>query len=237
MNNNNKSTGGICWEQGLQMITSPHLLIGGTTGSGKSVMLNNLLYSYIAVYPPSNKFIFIDLKRVELANWKQTPFCYMYCDTAIKSLEALQHVSSIIDDRYKIMQDKGLKKYYDSFNLYVVIDELADLMISELKIPIKRELQHILQIGRASNVHIIACTQAPNRKIIPAELVLNFTNRVALRCLSAIESRQIINQSGAEKLEYNGQCLYLDPRNKEIKLLEIPYITEDEISERLQFYQ
>lgn len=209
------------------IIEAPHTLICGTTGSGKSVLLNNIIYNFLTCKDVNNRLILIDPKRVELYKYSKLPQVLKYCEEPEQVPAILDFVIKNIDYRYKLMRDKGLD-FYNGSPIYIVIDELADLMISPQKKEIKTKLQKILQIARAADVHIIACTQAPNRVTIPASIVLNFTNRVALRCLGSIESRQVINQSGAEKLPKYGECLYLSP-NTGLTKQKIAKIEDEQI--------
>lgn len=193
------------------IIKAPHTLIAGTTGSGKSVLLNSIIYNIINSCDINTKLLLIDPKRIELSKYRKLPQVIQYANEAADSLEVLDFVINNIEYRYKLMEELNIEEYNGS-TFYLIIDELADLMISPQSKEIKLKLQKILQIARAAKIHVIACTQAPNRKIIDSSIVLNFTNRVALRCLSAIESRQIINVSGAELLPQYGKCLYLSPQ-------------------------
>lgn len=194
------------------ILTSPHTLIAGTTGSGKSVLLNNIILSFLNTRGCNNSLVLIDPKRVELSVYKNFPHCVGYTSDMNTAIHYLDQVLSIIEARYKEMERKQIRQY-EGGHYYVIIDELADIMISPQKKEFQLKLQKILQIARAANVHVIACTQAPSRQVIPAAIVLNFTNRIALRCLNNIESRQIINMAGAEKLPQYGQAYYLSPKN------------------------
>lgn len=193
------------------ILTSPHTLIAGTTGSGKSVLLNSIISVFMSDFSVSNQLYMIDPKRIELSQYKVLPHCTRYTSDVDEAISILDDVLYIVESRYKEMEKRNIRQY-DGPHVYVIIDELADIMISPSAKAFKLKLQKILQIARASNIHVIACTQAPSRQIIPASIVLNFTNRVALRCLSAIESRQIITVSGAENLPQYGKALYLSPK-------------------------
>lgn len=188
------------------LIQQPHILIAGCTGSGKSVLENALLHE-ILLHSFENTLVLIDPKKVELYDYKHLPHCIAYADNAKSAVIYLQKTVDIMHSRYAEMQKQRIKQYQGN-HIYVIIDELADLM-TQAKKEVYPLLQQIGQLARACNIHLICCTQAPNRKVIPAELTLNFTDRIALRCQSAIESRQIINVPGAEKLPRYGECLYL----------------------------
>ena len=209
------------------LMNAPHILIGGTTGSGKSVLLNGIICELMESSTASKTRLYlIDPKRVELYPYSKTEYCAGYTEEADEVPALLDTLIDTINERFVEMRNDGLKEYGGT-RIYLVIDELADLMISDCAKEIRTKLQKILQIGRAAGVHIIAATQAPNREIIPASLVLNFTDRIALRCLSSIESRQLINLAGAEKITGFGTALYLS--SKGLDTIEIPYVSSEDI--------
>lgn len=226
---------GQYYEQYKDMFDGTHLLIAGTTGSGKSTLLNAILYTAVTAYAPNEVgFVLVDTKYVELSPWKHLPHTYEFIKHAKDVPSMLDDVIFHMECEYKRMEEQGIRKSR-SKHLYVVIDEMADLMCSPYAKEIREKLQIVLQKGRAANIHIIACTQAPSRKVIPAEIVLNFTNRVALRCLSSIESRQILTVGGAEKIKGFGKGKYLSPKDGIVDV-DIPLITEDEITQRILFW-
>ena len=187
--------------------STAHTLIGGCTGSGKSVLINSFIGYEYQTYP-SDRFIFIDPKRVELIKYRDTRPCFLYASENVDIINALKKAIDVMETAYKEMQAKGLNES-DKAHLYVVIDELADLMTQrDVRAVIFPMLQRIAQLGRAAHIHLICATQAPSRKVIPAELTLNFTMRIALRCATAIESKQVLNGfDGAELLPRYGECL------------------------------
>lgn len=216
-----------------QLVSAPHVLIAGATGSGKSVFVNSLLYSITALKKPSTaSLVLIDPKRVELCQWRDTAFCVGYADRPDTALELLSRVDATMERRYTEMQAAG-QVMYNGSDIYVVIDELADLLLlypREFIVP----LQHIAQLGRAAKIHLIACTQSPSRKTLPAAIILNMTHRIALRCDSAIESRQIIGQPGAELLPQYGFAILKAPG--EIKNLQIPMTAPEKLKERQEMF-
>lgn len=223
------------YEQYKDMFDSTHLLIAGTTGSGKSTLLNGILYTAMTAYAPNEVgFVLVDTKYVELSPYKHLPHTFDFIKHASEVPAMLDDVIFHMELEYEKMEKQGIRKSR-SKHLYVIIDELADLMCSQYAKDIKNKLQIVLQKGRAANIHIIACTQAPSRKVIPAELVLNFTNRVALRCLSSIESRQILTVGGAEKIRGFGKGKYLSPKDG-ITDVNIPLIPDKQIEERILFW-
>ncbi len=189
------------------MHDTAHTLIGGCTGSGKSVLINSFI-GYCYQNYKSDRFIFIDPKRVELIKYKSTRPCYLYASENADIINALKQAINTMEAVYRDMQARGLNES-DKGHLYIVIDELADLMTQkDVRAVIFPMLQRIAQLGRAAHIHLICATQAPSRKVIPAELTLNFTMRIALRCATAIESKQVLNGfDGAELLPKYGECL------------------------------
>lgn len=196
-----------------------HSLIAGTTGSGKSVLLNNCLNYMLCNYTPDKvQYIFFDPKVVELSRYKKIAQC-LYYESDIKQINSIMRgLIETMNNRYKEMDKKNIQ-LYNGVKIIVVIDEIADLLTAykEESVKFKKYLQILLAKSRAAKINFILCTQAPNRKIIPAEIVLNIPTRAALRCLSPIESRQIINESGAENLPKYGHCLLLSPDLTQIK--------------------
>lgn len=214
-----------------------HLLIGGTTGSGKSVILNGLLHTALALYGPGDmSFILIDPKLVELSSYEKLPHTLRYETEPGEVLALLRKIYGFMMDRYAEMKKNGEKKY-NGTKLVVVIDELSDLFMSNKGREIKAELIKLLQKGRAANIMLILATQSPSRKTLSAELVLNIPNRLALYCDNAIESKQIIGEKGAEELGYrDGTCLYKEPGKHVEKLSGVPVIPEHDLTERIAWW-
>ena len=178
------------------MATQTHLLIAGATGSGKSTVLNGILHAILHDAPTADRLILIDLKKVELIDYRDLPHTIMYADDDQEAIQALQTALHYTDTRYADMQARRIKEY-DNSHIYVVIDELADLLttISKQAVPLIRRL---CQIGRAARVHVIGCTQ--HIPMIPTSIRCNFDSRLALRTVTAQDSRNIIYRPGAEKL-------------------------------------
>lgn len=216
------------------VLKAPHTLIAGTTGCGKSTFLHAVMQAFLTQYSPvKGRLILIDPKKVELSEYARLPHVVRYAESAEDAESALRYACAIMDERYNVMKANGLKRS-NAADLYVIVDELADLMLSDSCGRVKRLLQRLLQLGRAAGIHVIACTQCPNRKVIPAELVCNFTNRFGLRCLSAIESRQIIGFKGCELLPEHGQAYYVHGCNCD--LYNLPYVTEDKIRPLVRYW-
>lgn len=183
----------------LRLAERPHLLIAGATGSGKSVALNGIIHSLLVKYSPFEcQFALIDPKKVELSQYKDLPHTCRYADNHPDIVRALQFALDETDHRFDLMQKKGVKEY-DGPHLYVIVDELADLMVS-----IKNEtlplLQRLAQIGRAARVHIIACSQNVMAQTIPTVLKCNFSTILGLRTCNKAQSRFLISAGGCEML-------------------------------------
>ena len=206
------------------MLNQTHLLIAGTTGSGKSVVINGIMTTALFQDPSRIQFILIDPKRVELVQYKNLPHCITYASEQKQIVQALEQATRIIDCRYRTMQKNGERKFSGG-HIYIIIDELADIMTTNKKevLPL---LQRIGQIGRAANVHIIAGTQTPVVQVLPTVLKVNFDSRVALRTRSAQDSRNITGFNGCEKLPKYGQGFYITPEGT--TLYNIPFIQEQE---------
>ena len=177
----------------------PHLLIAGATGSGKSVALNGIIHTLLMTQSPFEcQFVLIDPKKVELIQYASIPHTARYASEHPDIVRALQWALDETDRRFGCMQRDKLKEY-DGPHLYVVIDELADLMVS-----IKKEtlplLQRLAQIGRAARVHVIACTQNVLAVTIPTVLKCNFSAILGLRTANKQQSRFLIADGGCEML-------------------------------------
>lgn len=217
-----------------KIINGAHTLIGGSTGCGKSVLLDTII-CYILKDKPDASLILIDPKRVSLVKYKSlrqvgASYACEYLDAKLW----LEVSISLMEDRYKQMQERG-EVLYTGCDLYIIIDELADLMtMPDAKKEIKPLIQHIAQLGRAAKVHLICATQCPSRKIIPAEITLNFTEKIALRCDTEIESKQLIGRKGAECINDYGKAIL---RTKgRLYELPVPKIADDVIQALIRTY-
>lgn len=227
------SPGGTRYDLFEDMLSRPHLLIAGATGSGKSVVINGLICTGLLRFPDEVQFLLVDLKKVELSPYRDLPHTLGYADDGEGAVFLLNRALSIADARYKDMQARGLRKW-DGAQLYVIIDEFADLMTTNAR-GIKPLIQRIGQIGRAAGVHAIVATQTPIYKIIPTEIKCNFDARVGLRTRSAQDSRNILGYSGLETLPQYGQGVYMTPEKDE--LYNIPYINEAEQARIIQCWR
>lgn len=208
-------------------IECPHLLIAGSTGSGKSVIINGVI-AELAKRP--TRFILIDPKRVELKQWQPLPQCIGYADSPAGIINALQWANDEMMRRYKGMTGK----LYQGAPLYVIIDEYADLMITSRK-AVTPLILRIAQLGRAAGVHLIMATQRPTSNIITGDIKVNIDYRIALHVPTKQDSRNIIGAAGAEALPMYGRALYYTPAG--IQSIQIPVVPDNEIQSIIEWYQ
>lgn len=189
----------MCYSPFLRLADRPHLLIAGATGSGKSVALNGIITSLLMTESPFHcQFVLIDPKKVELMQYEPLPHVVRYASDAPEMVRSLQWAVDETDRRFTCMQRAKVKEY-EGPHLYVVIDELADLMTT-LKKETLPNLQRLAQVGRAARVHVIACTQNVLAVTIPTVLKCNFSTILGLRTCNAQQSRFLISTTGCEML-------------------------------------
>lgn len=214
-------------------LAQPHLLIAGATGSGKSVLVNGLIYTALFKSPQRVQFILIDPKRVELIQYKRLPHTIAYASEPMDMVSALQKAMSICEQRYKRMQRKRQRKSTES-DIYVIIDEYADLITTNRK-AVEPLIQRLAQIGRAANIHIVLCTQCPLASVINTKIKVNFDARFALRTRSAQDSRNILGIAGCERLPKYGYGYYMTPAG--VHKIEIPLFTDAELTESVNYWR
>jgi DNA segregation ATPase FtsK/SpoIIIE, S-DNA-T family len=230
------------------LASMPHLLIGGTTGSGKSVAINAMLMSILLRTTPAEvRMILIDPKRVELGLYNNVPHLYVPVVTEPKeAASALAWSVSEMERRLKVLQLAGVRNI-GSYNalvqdgkgpegaaelpyLIIVIDELADLMMVAAK-EVEDSIVRIAQLARAAGIHLIVATQRPEANVVTGIIKANITNRIAFNVASAIDSRVILDQPGAEKLVGLGDMLFSTPAWPKPKRIQGCYVDEREIEE------
>lgn len=205
------------------ILYQPHLLIAGATGSGKSVVINDLLKTILKTYNHKQvNYVLVDPKKVELSEYKHYKHCRGYADTDESAASLLNNVVNLMMSRYKEMQRKGLRKS-DRRHLWIFIDEYADLITTNRK-NVERSIIRIAQLGRAANIHLCLATQRPTRDIITGQIKVNLDSRLALRCPTSQDSRNILGVKGAEDLPKYGYGLYLTPDTMQPIMVEIPMI-------------
>lgn len=227
-----KTPGGQVYTLFDDMAMQPHLLVAGATGSGKSVVVNGIIYNLVHNGPNESQLILIDPKRVELVQYKNFPHCIRYASEPDTMIQALQYAMMITENRYQEMQRKHVKKYTGG-NIYVIIDELADLMTTQKK-QVQPLLQRLCQVGRAANIHVIACTQCPLASVIPTAISVNFDSRVGLRTRNAQDSRNILGKTGCELLPRYGQGFFLKPEGSQ--LWNIPVYSDDQYTNIINWW-
>lgn len=216
-----------------ELLKGSHVMIGGCSGSGKSVAENDLIYTLMANSPNVNLFMMIDLKKVELAQWKKAPHVLRYVDLPEDVEHNLKCVCNLIDRRLERMQEKGERKSSEPF-LWVVIDEYADLVLTCPK-AVQKYINRIALVGRAANVKLLILTQRPTREIISGPLAAVLECKLCLRTVTAQESRNMIQTNGAEQLpDYGYGIMQVKGRNKQI---EIPLTSDEEIESRVAYWE
>lgn len=232
-----KTPSGEAYNLFLNMAQQPHLLIGGATGSGKSVLLNGIIYSNLYYSPEKVQYILIDPKRTELVQWADLPHTIRYADTAETMLEALQFAKTLTDMRYAKMKARRLKEY-DGSHIYVIIDELAALMTTQRK-AVEPIIQYLGIIARAARVHLIACTQTVKATVLPTTITCNFDARAALRTATAQQSRMLIDVSGCERLpspviEHKALCYFRT--GADLQLYKVPKYSDEQIQTMINYW-
>lgn len=191
--------GGKYYKLYRELSERPHLLIAGATGSGKSVTVNGIIQAILVTCTPFDaQLCLIDPKKVELIDYSELPHTSVYASEPDDIISALQWSLKETERRFSVMQSNRTKEYTGP-DLYVIIDELADLMVS-MKNETLPLLQRLAQIGRAAHVHIIACSQNIMAQTIPTVLKCNFNAILGLRTATKAQSRYLIAEPGCEKL-------------------------------------
>lgn len=215
------------------ILEQPHTLIAGTTGSGKSSLMNAIIYTALYRSPLQCRFILLDTKQTELYDYRALPHTLIYSDDPSDALMVLNTTLDEIQTRNQRARAQGLKRSKEP-DIYVFIDELGDLIFSNRDAV--TILGRIAMIGRTANVHIIAGTQCPNRKTLSPEFAANCPARVGLRCGDKIESRQIIGNPDAVGLPLYGLCYYRSPQYLTPQLVKVPYYTAAELAARVRWW-
>jgi len=215
----------------------PHLLIAGTTGSGKSVCINTIIVSLLYKLNPNLcKFILIDPKMLELSTYEGIPHLLTPVITdAKKATSALAWTVKEMNSRYKLMTKVGVRNIsgYNAKHklkmpyIVVVVDEMSDLMLVAGK-EIENYIQKLSQMARAAGIHIIMATQRPSVDVITGTIKANFPTRISFQVSSKIDSRTILGEQGAEQLLGKGDMLFMSSANRIIRI-HGPYVSEQEI--------
>ena len=241
--------------QVMDITKTPHLLVAGSTGSGKSVCMNSIIASILMRYRPDEvKLVLVDPKKVEMSNYNGVPHLLWPVVTDPKKASvALQRVVAMMDERYDAFANSGVKKieeyneYVDKqkekdssctlekmYYLVVIIDELADLMMVASK-EVEGSIQRITQLARAAGIHLIVATQRPSTNVITGVIKANIPSRIAFAVASFVDSRTILDAAGAEKLLGKGDMLFLPMGQNTPTRIQGCFITDDEIRRVIEY--
>ena len=238
---------------------APHLLIAGSTGSGKSVCMNTLIMSLLSKFSPYDlRLILVDPKFVELAMYRPIPHLITPVVNNAKQVPlALRWGVNEMERRYQILASVKAKNL-EAFNnrprkpepdldehgnlipdklplLVIIIDELADIMMSEAKSEVETSICRIAQKGRAAGIHLIIATQTPRKDIITGVIKANLPTKIAFRVTSGIDSRVILDTVGAERLLGNGDMLFLAPGGEGMERVQGTLVSDPEIQRVVDF--
>lgn len=225
----------------IDLLQSPHILVAGTTGSGKSVAIDTILTSLLFKATPHDiKFIIIDPKRVSFSAYEDIPHLLMpIVKDDYRALEALKYACSIMDKRSIELDKQGLKDITKTNlpHVLIVIDELADLMQSPYRKEIDSLIQRIAQVGRFAGIHLLVATQQPTVKILTTTIKANITTRIALKTSNMRDSMNILDYKGAEELRGKGDGLARLPEYCQDIRFQTAYIEDSEIKKICDYWR
>ncbi len=223
----------------------PHVLVAGTTGSGKSVLVNSFITSLLfRASPEEVKLILIDPKRVELTSYNGIPHLMVPVIVDVeKILSALKWATNEMDRRYKTFAERGVRNI-DGYNelagfqalpyIIIFIDELADLMMFA-PVEVEDTIARLAQMARATGIHLVVATQRPSVDVITGLIKANIPARIAFNVSSMIDSRVIIDGPGAEKLLGRGDMLYIPPDQAKPSRIQGAFVSEKEVKKLVEF--
>jgi S-DNA-T family DNA segregation ATPase FtsK/SpoIIIE len=224
----------------------PHLLIAGATGAGKSVGINTIIASILYNATPQEvRFLMVDPKRIELSGYEGIPHLLhpVVVDPKLAS-RALNWAVREMERRYRLLEEARVKSF-DSYNetneeklpyIVVIVDELADLMMVASK-DVEAAIARLAQMARAAGIHLILATQRPSVDVLTGLIKANFPTRISFKVSSKIDSRTILDASGAEHLLGAGDMLFLAPGSADIKRIHGAYISEKETADIVEFWK
>lgn len=233
----------------------PHLLVAGSTGSGKSVCMNSIIASILMRYRPDQvKLVLVDPKKVEMSHYNGVPhLLWPVVTDPKKASTALQRIVAIMDERYDTFSETGVKKIEDYNDMVdkkkdkdpscplekmpyivVIIDELADLMMVASK-EVEASIQRITQLARAAGIHLIVATQRPSTNVITGVIKANIPSRISFAVASFVDSRTILDRSGAEKLLGKGDMLFMPIGENTPIRIQGCFITDDEVRRVIEY--
>jgi S-DNA-T family DNA segregation ATPase FtsK/SpoIIIE len=222
----------------------PHLLIAGSTGSGKSIFLHSVILSLVYKSSPEKiRFLMIDPKRIELSVYEDIPYLMhpvvLEPKTATK---ALKWLVSEMERRYALFEEVGARNL-DSYNekfeeklpyIVMIIDELADLMVVSSK-EVETYLARLAQMARAAGIHLLVATQRPSVDVITGLIKVNFPARISFQVTSKADSRTILDTQGAERLLGAGDMLFMPPGSSHLERIHAPYVSEQEVKKIVEY--
>jgi DNA segregation ATPase FtsK/SpoIIIE, S-DNA-T family len=226
----------------VDLAVMPHLLVAGSTGSGKSVALNTMLVSLLCKHSPEIlKLILIDPKRLEFASYADIPHLLVPIVTdPRKAALVLKWVVKTMEERYALMEECNVRNIFDYHSLahnnaemqsmpfiVIMIDELSDLMMTAPK-ETEDLIARITQMARAAGIHMVVATQRPSVDVITGLIKVNFPSRISFRVTSKIDSRTILDCNGADKLLGKGDMLFLDSSSR-LKRAHAAFVSDKEI--------
>jgi S-DNA-T family DNA segregation ATPase FtsK/SpoIIIE len=242
------------------MAGMPHLLIAGSTGSGKSVAINAMIMSILYKATPDQvRLILVDPKRLELGNYEGVPHLYTPIITEPKlAANALRNAVREMERRLKLLAEKGVRNI-DQYNklfddgdtpslfgdqseerpipyIVIIIDELADLMMLDGH-NVEESITRLAQMARAVGIHLVLATQRPSVDVITGLIKANFPARMSFRVATKVDSRTILDANGAEALLGRGDMLYLPSGSARVHRLHAPFVTEKEIAAVVEFWK
>ena len=220
-------------------VEQAHILIGGTTGAGKSVALAGIIRSLLRFTPDEVQLVLIDPKGVELIDYDALPHSLGHFCDPYRIQGAISYLADLMEERFQVMARRR-EKVFSGSAIYVVIDEYVDLKIAAKRDKkLQKTITDIIRIackGRAAKIHLIICTQRPTREIIDGSIRACLPCVLALRCSSAQESRNLIDRKGAEDLPLHGTGLYLTPSAKDIEEVPVPMVEESEMKALIDWW-
>jgi len=241
------------------LATMPHLLIAGSTGSGKSVAINAMIMSLLFKATPEQvRLILVDPKRVELGNYDGVPHLYTPIITEPKlAAVALRNAVREMERRLKLLAEKGVRNI-DQYNklfaedtpslfeedsehkplpyIVIILDELADLMMLDGK-NVEESITRLAQMARAVGIHLVLATQRPSVDVITGLIKANVPTRISFRVATKVDSRTILDANGAESLLGRGDMLFLAPGSARVQRVHAPLVTEKEIAQVVEFWR
>ncbi len=224
----------------------PHVLIAGTTGSGKSVLINSIVSSILfRASPEEVKFIMVDPKRVELTPYNDIPHLLTPVITDVEKVaNALGWAVAEMERRYKLFQEVGVKSiaaYHEMSGfqamhyIVILIDEMADIMMSKNAADVEHNIVRLAKMARATGIHLVLATQRPSVNVLTGLIKANIPARIAFQVTSMMDSRVIIDSPGAEKLLGKGDMLFIPPESSKPARIQGAFVSEKEIKNLLEF--